>query len=170
MGKKKKNPSSNFALRGFFRVQLSKDGKIEGDSGWLHNVVTDYGLDEFLGQRLLGGSTYPGFAALGTGGAPATSATILPNELTQVTNARDTCSTATSTSATAAAVTSRWYGTFSSSESRITTATTIGNIGLYTGSATSGSNLCCGATYAASTWNTNQDVNYTYEWQFNTTT
>lgn len=159
-----------FGLAGFMRVAIAEDGKLVADSGLVHNVVTDYGLDEGLGQRLLGGSPYGLYVALGTGGITATSHTILTNEITHVSTQRDQASTSSATSASAAGVTARWYGTLSSSESRFSASTTIGNIGVYASSATNSSTLLCGATYSSSGLNTNQDVNYTYEWQFVTTT
>jgi len=161
-----------FGLAGFARVQIMENGKLKGDSGWVHNVVTDYGLDECLGRVLAsqGGSVRAAYAALGTGTAPATNATALDGE-NAATDGRDALSYSVVTAADGSGVTARYYGTFASSESRNTvTNLAIKNIGLYTGSATDGSNLLCGATYTVSTLNTNQDVNYTYEWRFQTTT
>lgn len=161
-----------FGLAGFARIKIKERGKLVGDSGWAHNVITDYGLDEGLGCVLASqaGSVRAAYAALGTGTAPATNTTALPGENVQVSNARDLLSYSTVTAATGTGCTARFYGSFLSSESRITTTIAIQNIGLYSGSATSGSNLLCGATYTVSTLNTNQDVNYTYEWRFQTTT
>jgi hypothetical protein len=170
--RKKKGNMVKFGLAGFARIQINEKGKLIGDSGWVHNVITDYGLDEGLAQVLASqaGSVRAAYAALGTGTAPATNATALDGE-NAATAGRDLISYATVTSATGIACTARFYGTFGSSESRNTvTNLAIRNIGLYTGSATSGSNLLCGATYTISTLNTNQDVNYTYEWRFATTT
>uniref|UniRef100_A0A6M3JVF7 Uncharacterized protein n=1 Tax=viral metagenome TaxID=1070528 RepID=A0A6M3JVF7_9ZZZZ len=172
MGKKQKGHVVKFGLAGFARVQIARNGKLEGDSGWVHNVITDYGLDEGLAQVLAsqGGSVRAAYAAIGTGTAPGTAATSLNGE-NAATNGRDLLSYVTVTSATGAGCTARFYGTFASTESRNTvTNFAMQNIGLYTGSAIAGSNLLCGATYAASTLNTNQDVNYTYEWRFQTTT
>jgi len=169
--KKKNGHAVKFGLAGFARVAIMEDGKLVGDSGWCHNVITDYGLDEGLAQILASqaGSVRAAFAAIGTGTAPATNSTALDGE-NAATAGRDALSYSTVTSATGAGCTARFYGTFASSESRNTvTNLAIRNIGLYTGSATNGSNLLCGATYTVSTLNTNQDINYTYEWRFQTT-
>jgi hypothetical protein len=165
----KKGNAIKFGIAGFARVQIRQDGLLVGDSGWVHNVMTDYGMDEGLGQVLASqvGSVRAGYAALGTGGAPTTATTALPGE-NAATAGRDALSYVTVTAANATGVTSRYYGTFGSSESRVTNTIAIANIGLYTGSGTSGSNLLCGATYTVSTLNTNQDVNYSYEWRFQT--
>lgn len=170
--KKKEDHMIKIGLAGFSRVQITEKGELVGDSGWVHNTITDYGLDEGLAQVIASsaGSVRAGFAALGTGTAPGTAATALPGENTQKTNARDGLSYSTLTSASGAGCTARFYGTFASSESRISTTLAIANIGLYVSSATDQSNLLCGATYTASTLATNQDVNYTYEWRFATTT
>ena len=172
MKKKNNGNAVKFGLAGFARVQIMEGGKLKGDSGWVHNTITDYGLDEGLAQVLASqaGSVRAAYAAIGTGTAPATNITVLSGE-NAATAGRDALSYNTVTSATGIACTARFYGTFNSSESRNTvTNFAMQNIGLYTGSATSGSNLLCGAQYTVSTLNTNQDVNYTYEWRFATTT
>lgn len=168
---RKNGQAAKFGLAGFARIKITEGGKLVGDSGWVRNTITSYGLDAGLGQVLASqaGSVRAAFAALGSGGAPATNSTALPGENAH-TAGRDALSYSTVTSATGAGVTARFYGTFASSESRVTNTIAIQNIGLYTGSATNGSNLLCGATYTVSTLNTNQDVNYTYEWRFQTTT
>ena len=171
MARRNTNNMVKFGLAGFARIQIAENGRVMGDSGWVHNVITDYGLDEGLACVLAvqAESVRAAYAALGTGTAPATNATALSGE-NAATAGRDALSFGTGTSATGAACTARFYGTFASAESRCTATLAIQNIGLYTGSATSGSNLLCGATYTVSTLNTNQDVNYTYEWRFATTT
>ena len=61
-------------LQGFARVKIAEDGKIVGDSGWVKNTITDYGLDECIGQLIVGGagSKRVSAIALGEGTAPAT--------------------------------------------------------------------------------------------------
>ena len=169
MGKKKEKGSVvKFGLAGFARINIMENGKLVGDSGWNHNVVTDFGIDEGLAQRILGGSVYGAYAALGTGGDTATNTSNLPNVILHTQN-RDSCSTSAVTNASAAAVTARWYGTIVSSD-YFTASTTIGNIGIFNSASTNAGSILCGATYTSSGINTNQDVNYTYEWQFATTT
>jgi len=166
----KKVPGEKIGLAGFYRLNITQDGRIVGDSGWRHNLFVSAGLDNGLAQVLLGGggSSRVGFAALGTGAAPGTAATYLPGELVQTVNARKAVSTATATSSSAAAVTARYYGVFASSVSFILSSASIQNIGLYNASGTGGSNLISGASYGTSALATNQDVNFTYEWRFAT--
>ncbi|MHA2136287.1 MAG: hypothetical protein ACW99J_20700 [Candidatus Thorarchaeota archaeon] len=62
------------SIAGFARVHIREDGSLVGDSGWIKNRFTDYGIDEGLG-RVLGSaanSVRVDYAAIGTGGAPAT--------------------------------------------------------------------------------------------------
>jgi hypothetical protein len=161
-------------LAGFVRVKISEEGKIIGDSGWIKNTITDYGLDEGLGSVLIGdgGSKLAEFAALGTGTAPATNSTNLLGELDDNTDGRDPLSgnKATVTSATGAGITARWFGTFASSESRFSTTHDIQNIGLFNISNVTAGTVLAGASFSTSNLNTNQDVQYTYEWRFQTTT
>jgi hypothetical protein len=163
---KDKGHKNNFALAGFFRINITDKGKLVGDSGWMHNVITDYGLDEGIGRVLVGaaGSIRVGYAALGTGTAPATNHTTLDGEGT---GGRDVVTTSVVTSASGAGITARWYGTFASSESRFGDTVAIQNIGLF--ETNTGGTVFCGAQYTVSTLATNQDVNYTYEWRFATT-
>jgi len=164
--------SAKLGMAGFARIKLKEDGELVGDSGWIHNVISDRGLDEFLAQQLVesGGEDSVAAVGLGTGGAPATNTSALPGALVDETNARDVPTTNTVTHATAQAVTARWYGTFASSDNHFSTTHAIQNIGLYNSSATNAGSLLSGATFTVSTLNTNQDVEYTYEWRFATTT
>jgi hypothetical protein len=170
--KKKEAAGSNMALAGFYRVHIKQDGELVGDSGWCHNTITDFGLKNGLAFLICAsaGSALASYAALGTGTAPATNASALPGENTQVTNARDGLLSSVVSAANASGVTARFYGTFASSESRVSNTLAIANIGLYNSSATNAGSVLCGAAYTASTLSTNQDVNYTYEWRFQTTT
>lgn len=158
-------------LAGFARIKITEEGKVVGDSGWIKNVITDYGLDEGLGQLILGsgGSKLVEYVALGTGTAPATGATGLQGEITDNTDSRDVPSKSVITSASAAGVTARFYGTFASSENRFSTTHDIQNIGLFNVSTTEGGTILAGASFGTSNLNTNQDVQYTYEWRFETT-
>ncbi len=157
-------------LKGFARVKVAQDGKIVGDSGWVQNVITDYGLDECIGQCIVGGggSKRVSALALGEGGAPATNAgtATLPSEIV-ATNAgakRQAHAGVTVTAADATGVTARYLATFSSGDRGATYD--ISNIGLY--SNTSGTGLMAGVAYASTKVSTNQDVQATYEWQFAT--
>jgi len=159
-----------FSIRGFARVKILQDGKVVGDSGLKgSNRITQTGLSDFLVRVLAAdaGSQIVNYAQLGTGTEPATNSTRLPGEITDNSDSSyESVSRSTLTASTA--ITMRWYGTFDSSQNFVTTTHAIQNIGLYstTGGAMS---LACGQTYGVSTVDTNQDVQFTYEWQIQTT-
>lgn len=155
-------------LKGFARIKISENGKIVGDSKWIKNLITDYGLDEYLGQTLVGGggSKRVSAVALGEGGAPATNDNSLESEIA-ATNSdaiRQAYSGSVVTAADASALTLRWLATFGSGDR--SASYDISNIGLF--SNTSGTGLMAGQTYASSNLETNQDVHATYEWRFST--
>ena len=169
--KKKNENCQKLGLEGFAKIQLKENGKLVGDSGWVKNTITDYGLDEGLGQLLTGGAGSKRVAAavLGTGTAPATDDTALDGIIEDNTDGRDTPTLATVTTSDGSGVTARFYGTFASSESRFSTTHAIKNIGLYASTTTNTGTVFAGAIFAVSTLNTNQDVEYTYEWRIATT-
>jgi hypothetical protein len=162
----------SLGLAGYSKIRLRENGKLVGDSDWVKNTITDYGLDEGLGQLLTGGAGSKRVAAvaLGTGTAPATDATALNGIIEDNTDGRDSPTLATVTTSDGSGVTARFYGTFASSESRFSTTHAIRNIGLYASTTTNTGTVFAGATYTISTLNTNQDVEYTYEWRIATTT
>jgi hypothetical protein len=159
-------------LAGFSRIKLRENGELVGDSEWVKNTITDYGLDEGLGQLITAGAGSKRVAAvaLGTGAAPATNETDLDGIIEDNTDGRDVPTIATVTTSDGSGITARFYGTFASTESRFSTTHPIANIGLYASTATNAGTVLSGATYAVSTLNTNQDVEYTYEWRIATTT
>ena len=171
MNEKKNANVQKFGLEGFARIRLREDGKLKGDSGWVKNTITDYGLDEGLGSVLIGdaGSRLVAAAVLGTGNAPATNDTALEGIIEDNSDGRDAVSLATITTSDGSGVTARFYGTFASSESRFSTTHAIKNIGLYASTTTNTGTVFAGATYTVSTLATNQDVEYTYEWRIATT-
>lgn len=142
-------------VRGFYRVQIKENGKLQGDSGWLENQVTNLGFNQYLVSALgaIAGSKQISFAALGSGGAPAAGDTVLAGEV----EARSAVTAATSS----ASKTVRFTATFGSSDSFVTNTQNISNIGLFNTS--SGGTLFSGNTYASSSCATNQDVNCTYD-------
>lgn len=160
--------TQQITLQGFAKVQISEKGKIIGDSGWIKNRITDYGLDECIGQLIVGGagSKRVSAVALGTGTAPATNHSTLNGELvaTNTDAIRQAHAGVTVTTSNGAGVTCRWLGTFGSGDR--TATYDIANIGLY--SNTSGTGLMAGTTYSSTNVGTNQDVHATYEWQFST--
>jgi hypothetical protein len=145
-------------LRGFFRLQIEEpSGEIVGDSGWQRNTVTNDGKLQYLVRAMASsaGSKYPGYAALGEGGAADTA---LESEVvgTQGSQIRDAVA-AESSGSTALRLT----GTFASGDSFVTAQENISNIGLFMSS--TGGTIFAGNDYASSTCATNQNVNYTYD-------
>ena len=141
-------------VKGFFRVNISEDGKIVGDSGWVQNQITNDGFDQFLAKTLGGisGSKQISHAALGSGGAPAASATSLAGEV----EVRQAITAASSSSSKAV----QFTATFASANSFVTDSQNISNIGLF--NSVSAGTLFAGNTYASSSVATNQNVNATY--------
>lgn len=151
-------------VRGFFRLQITEDNEVVGDSGWKENVIVNEGFRDYL-SRLLGAianSKQVSYAALGTGAAPATDDTTLAGEVTHNASSRDAVSAATSTNSKGV----QFTGTFASANSHNTTTVNISNIGLFQQSDTNTGTIFAGAAYASSSWATNQSVNYTYDITF----
>lgn len=149
--------------RGRFRLQITEDGKVVGDSGWRKNQITNDGFNEYLVKNLADGLTGVDVThiTLGTGGVPNVTATTLPGEALEASK-RATVTAASSSSSK----TVRFTATFESSDGFVTTNTNISNVGLVN-SVTSGS-LFAGNTYASSTCASNQNVNCTYDVSFAT--
>lgn len=145
-------------VRGMYHIQiLNPDGKIAGDSGWVHNQVTNEGFEDYL-CALLGnttGSKQVTHMALGSGGAPASNATTLTGEVEK----RKAVTVAVSNTSK----TVRFTATFGSSDSFVTNTQNLSNIGLFHTS--SGGSLGFGAalTAGSSSCATNQQVNGTYD-------
>jgi len=152
-------------LRGFFRLQISEDDRIVGDSGWKENTTTNIGIRDYLVDHIIGSSEAAvQYAALGTGGTPASNTTQLPGELAHATdNNRLLITGGTSIISSR---TAQFVGTFASTDSHVTVAADISNIGLYSEQSDTGTDLFAGNTYASSTLNTNQNVNFTYQIRF----
>ena len=157
-----KKVKEGIQIHGFTRVQLAKDGKIQGDSGWVGpNQITNLGFLNFLVKSLgsSAGSKYVGYIALGTGGAPASDAVTLPGEISASTKRT------TVTLASVASTTAQFTATFASSASFLAASSNISNIGLYFSSETNDT-LFAGNTYTSSQCSTNQDVYCTYQIRF----
>lgn len=148
--------------RGFFRLQITEDGNVVGDSGWRENQVVDLGFSHYLVDLLGQGANSKQISRmmLGTGTQPAAAATTLPGELNTATYTRTTVTFANSASKTA-----RFTATFASSSSHITASVALSNIGIINNTTSAGT-LMAGNTYTSSAWNTNQDINATYEIRF----
>lgn len=159
---RRKVPGDKAAVRGFFRVNILENGEVVGDSGWKENTITDNGYSNYL-LDLLGKSSSSkqiSRMCLGTGTAPNATHNTLNGELNTATYTRTTVTYANVSSRTA-----RFTATFASSSSHIVAATTLQNIGIINDTTSAGT-LMAGNTYATSQWNTNQDLQATYEIRF----
>lgn len=148
-------------VRGFFRLDIvNPDGKVAQKGAWQENQIVNNGYQDFLMYLLAGsaGSLRPSHAALGTGTVPASNATTLAGELTE-TSARMALTTGTSGSKTV-------QYTFTLASGVIAAASTIQNVGLFSGSTQGGGTMMAGNTYATSALATNQAVNGTYNIAF----
>lgn len=147
---------------GFFRINILEDGEVVGDSGWVQNQITDLGAQYYLVENLIGttGSRRVTNLAIGTGGAPAAADTSLSGELSTGTAGRPTVSASVVASRTAQFTCQFGSATYSSRGS----SHAISNLGLFYSS--SGGSIFAGNTYTSSQWNTNQDVNATYQIRF----
>lgn len=161
--KSKKNKSKDdLKVKGFFRLNIvNPDGSIAGDSGWLQNQVTNLGFSLYLCDNIgkSTGSKQVGYVALGTGAAPAASDTSLAGEVMSSTQRKAVTYT------NVASKTARFTATFASSDSFVTAAYNISNIGLFSTTSTNDT-LFAGNVYTSSSLNTNQNVNVTYEIRF----
>lgn len=147
--------------RGFFRLAVvNPDGSIASDSGYRENQIVNTGYQDFLMYLLAGsaGSLRPSHAALGTGTVPASNATTLAGELTESAG-RMALTTGTSGSKTV-------QYTFTLNSGVIAAASTIQNVGLFSGSTQGAGTMFAGNTYATSSLATNQAVNGTYNIAF----
>jgi hypothetical protein len=146
--------SEGLKVRGSYRLNILENGEIVGDSGWIDNQVTEEGFRNYLVRTLgaIAGSLQVSHLALGTGGAPAASATTLAGEVVK----RQAVTAATSSTSKSVVFT----GTFSSANSFVTDTRNISNIGLFNSSSTG--TLFAGNTFASSSCATNQDVQSTY--------
>ena len=146
-------------VKGAFRLQIAEDGKIVGDSGWNENQVTNLGFNQYIVLSLgsLAGSKYITHAALGTGGAPAATATALAGE--SEVDKRQAITAASSSGSK----TLRLTATFNSSNSFVSASKNISNVGLFNTSAQTTGTMFAGNTYASSSVATNQNVNLSYD-------
>jgi hypothetical protein len=151
----KERAQDSLKIKGMYRVQITEDGDIVGDTGWQENQVTNLGFNQYLVSALgaIAGSKQVSHLALGSGGAPAAADTSLAGEVEK----RQAVTAATSSSSK----TVRFTGTFDSANSFVTSARNLSNIGLFNSS--SGGTLFAGNTFTSSAVATNQNVNTTYD-------
>ena len=156
---KKGKVEDGIRLRGFARLRICEYGpngepnhKIVSDSGWIGpNQKTNIGFINFLNYVLgaSAGSSLVAFAAVGTGGTPASSGASLPGE--SMARKPTTYSAPSSTQI-------QWIASWASSD--CTGSFTVGNAGLYGHS--SEVSLGFGISTPGQTWSTNQSLNLSY--------
>ena len=161
-----KENKEGLKIHGFTRVQITEDGpdgpKIIGDSGYVGpNQVVNLGFLNYLVHNLgqSAGSKQIGWVALGTGTQPGASDTTLAGEIMASTQRKSVTYT------NVGSTTAQFTATFASSDSFVTAAVNLNNIGLFANS-TSNDTLFAGNTYSSSSCDTNQNVNVTYQIRF----
>jgi hypothetical protein len=148
---------------GWFRLQITEDGKIVGDTGWRKNQITDLGAQHYLVEHLLGDTgnrKNVTHLAIGTGTSPGAAATTLDGEIGASSNRIQI----TANTTVVGSRTAQWTAQFGSAAYAASLPATIQNLGLYYTS--NGGTLFAGQTFTTSQWNTNQDVNATYQVRF----
>lgn len=158
---KRKTPKENVRARGFFKLQITEDGKVVGESGWHENLITNKGFQNGIVSCLAGvaGSSQITHAALGTGTAPGAADTTLNGEITDVAGARMAVSASLVGTGTA-------QFAFTLNSGVYTAPKTITNVGLFQTSTTNAGSLYAGQTFSSSQLQTNQSVNGTYQLRF----
>ncbi len=165
-------PKSAIGIKGFFRLNITEDTpegkkKIVGDSGWIENLVVNDGIEKFVCRTFAGvaGSLQVSHVTLGTGAAPASNATALPGEIVDASKRVSVTKAFTQRADSTNTATQQFTATFASSDSFLSAAANISNIGLVN-SVTSGT-IMAGNTYASSACATNQNVEVTYQIRVN---
>lgn len=149
-------------IHGFSRVQIEEDGKIVGDSGFIGpNQIVNLGFLNYLVKNIgqSSGSVQVGYVALGTGSEPGAADTGLDGEIMSSTQRKAV------TFVNVGSTTAQFTATFASSDSFLSAAADLSNIGLFNTTAT-GDTIFAGNTFASSSCNTNQNVNVTYQIRF----
>jgi hypothetical protein len=154
-------------VKGFSRVQITEDlpdgsQKIVGDTGFVGpNQITNNGFLQYLVYLLMAsaGSKQIGYVALGTGSAPNATHNTLNGEIMSSTQRKAV------TIAAVGSTTAQFTATFASSDSFLTAAANLSNIGLFNATTTDAT-LFAGNTYTSSSCATNQNVNVTYQIRF----
>ena len=150
--------NDSLKVKGSYRLQLTEDGKVVGDTGWIDNQIVNLGFNQYLVSTLgaIAGSKQVSHMALGSGGAPAAADTGLAGEVEK------RASVTAATSSTSKTV--RFTATFNSSDSFVTNTQNLSNVALVNTS--SGGTIFAGNTFASSSCATNQNVNATYDITF----
>jgi len=149
--------ADHIGLKGFLRINIvdKKTRKIVGDSGWIQNQITDYGLEScFVACPIGAGSIQAAGIILGSGTNPASSTASLPNSNTKY-------YAAFAQSSVIGSLTARMTASFDGTLG----AATMANMGLL---AASTGSLLAGKTFASSALATDQDINCSYEIRYST--
>ena len=145
-------------VKGFVRAQIvdNKTKKIIGDTGWLQNQLTNYGLEKCIcGAPIGAASVQVAGMILGTGADPASDATALDGSNTNQYSALGY-------SSVTASLTARMSQSFDGENG---TMETLGNVGLL---AASTGSLIAGKSFATSSLGSDQDLNVTYQLNYST--
>jgi len=154
---------NKIGVNGFFRVQIvdKETGKIKGNTGWIENQITNYGLEScIVGKPINASNGSPVYVAgliLGSASTPASSAVSLSGSDTKQYSA-------VAMSSVVASLTARLSQSFEGSGG--SSMATLGNIGVL---ANSTGSLIAGKGFATSEFGADQDVNATYELRYTTT-
>lgn len=145
-------------VRGFFRLQMvdhETQRPVSKMTPWMKNQVVNLGFQDYVCAAVGGvaGSKQITHLAIGTGTAPGAAATSLDGE----TGVR-----ASATNSVVSSKTLQCTGQFAGSDMAGTC--TIQNIAL--ANTSSGGTICCGNTYTTSQWQSNQDINSSYQLRY----
>jgi hypothetical protein len=157
MKRKNNKPIETVGVKGFFRLQIKnkKDRSIVGDTGWIENQITNYGLESCIVAAPIGaGSVQAAGILLGSGTGVASSGTNLAASASSYWAAFAQSSVIDSLTAR---MTCSFDGTLD--------ATTLQEIGI---KAVSSDTVLAAKSFASSAITTDQDVNCTYELRYST--
>lgn len=141
-------------VKGFLRVQIvdRKSKKVVGNSGWLENIITEYGSESCIVAAPIGANSVQAAGILlgSDGAAIASTAETLVSSLSQFWAAF----------ANSAVVGSKTARVTCSFPGATKAPATLNNIGVF---AVSSDTLLFGNTYDSSALTTDQDVNVSYD-------
>jgi len=163
MARKRSVVSERARVVGRFRIQISEDGRVVGDSGWRKNQITNKGAELYFCENLVGGANSRRVTHMGIGTGTAPDATHNTTGLNGELASRVTVSTSL---VGANSRTIQMTAQFASSVFSTQGSKTIQNLGLMFTSQTNSGTILSGQTYTTSQWNSNQDVNATYQIAF----
>jgi hypothetical protein len=156
-------------LKGCFRLRIREgsDGKVVGDTGWMNNLVTNDGIDKFFARCFAGssGSLQVSHLSIGTGGAPTSAQTSLTGEIVEASLRAAVALSFSQRAASNGTATMQFAATLASSDSFVTSAANISNIGLFNSIANG--TMMAGNTYTSSALATNQNVEMSYQIRIN---